>query len=75
MFSHIVGDTGMYDSFSLCLYENNGVLEMGTDYSKDKRFVWTPVQQDQWYTGKSRDLARSTVSSLLLIRVSLHLRH
>jgi hypothetical protein len=50
VFSHIVGDTGMYDSFSLCLYENNGILELGTDYSKDNRFVWTPIQQDQWYT-------------------------
>jgi hypothetical protein len=35
----------------MCLYQNNGVLNLGQDFSKDSRFQWTPIQQDVWYTG------------------------
>jgi hypothetical protein len=30
---------------------NGGVLAIGDDYSKDKRFQWTDIVEDQWYTG------------------------
>jgi len=50
-----IGTYNYYDSFSLCIYGNNGLLEIGTDYSSDSRFVWTPVQTVDgslmaWYT-------------------------
>jgi len=46
----IVSDFSLYDSFDLCLYVNNGLLNIGKDYSNDTRFQWAPIQEDQWYT-------------------------
>lgn len=51
----LIGDFNLYDSFSMCLATqsggNGGVLAIGDDYSKDTRFQWTDIVQDQWYTG------------------------
>lgn len=50
VFDTLVGDFNLYDSFDMCLFQNNGVLNLGQDFSKDSRFQWTPIQQDVWYT-------------------------
>jgi len=36
----------IYDSFSMCLYQNDGVMEIGTDYYSNnyKDYEWTEVQ-------------------------------
>jgi len=28
---------------------NNGIMEIGQDYSKDSCFIWTPIETEQWY--------------------------
>jgi len=52
----------LYTSFDLCLGTNNGIMGIGDDYSKDPRFVWTPIQEDQWYTVYMTDWRIGTVS-------------
>jgi hypothetical protein len=40
----------------MCLRPRGGALELGVDYSKDKRFVWTPISQQQWYSVDISDI-------------------
>jgi hypothetical protein len=45
-----ISEFNLYDSFSLCLLENGGTMEIGTNYSGNPDFVWTPIEEDQWYS-------------------------
>jgi len=47
VFEHLVGDLGWYDGFSMCLLQNGGTLSLGVDHSKDPRFKWTEISNEQ----------------------------
>ena len=46
----------MPDAFSMCLLTKGGTLSLGVDYSKDSRFRWTDITQEQWYTVTLNDI-------------------
>jgi len=66
-------DYNLYDSFSMCLFDDGGVLGLGTDWSKDSRFKWTTVQDDKWFIGML--IMRCILDVILLNLISVAWRH
>jgi len=42
-----INENNFYDSFSICLFNDSGIMEVGTNYysSANKQYQWTPVYQ------------------------------
>eukprot|EP01111_Echinosteliopsis_oligospora_P006027 TRINITY_DN1995_c0_g1_i1.p1 TRINITY_DN1995_c0_g1~~TRINITY_DN1995_c0_g1_i1.p1 ORF type:complete len:413 (-),score=127.06 TRINITY_DN1995_c0_g1_i1:8-1246(-) len=68
---HMAFDLKIYDSFSLCLRPDNGIMDIGTNYQGDSRFEWTDVSGDDWYTVEMEDFFINN-QSLGLSRFSLN---
>ncbi len=47
VFEHLVGEYYWYDAFSLCLYQNNGVLSLGVDYANVCIIIFQHKQHHQ----------------------------
>jgi len=58
----IFDEYNLYNSFDLCLGTSGGVMAIGDNYKGDSRFVWTPIQEDQWYTVWMTDWRIGSVS-------------
>jgi hypothetical protein len=48
----IVEQKDAYDSFSMCLVEENGVMSMGMDFSGTSDIKWTAITLKEYYSGK-----------------------
>jgi len=53
---HFAEELKLYDSFSLCLTNENPVMEIGTDYQGNDAYDWTKVSGDDWYSVEMEDL-------------------
>jgi len=67
-FDQIVDQTGIYNSFSMCLENLAGVttdagyMDLGVDYSTDDSFAWTPVVEQLYYSVTVEDFGIDGVS-------------
>lgn len=59
-FDQYVYDYSWYPGFSLCLNTQNGdhggALSLGVDYSKDSRFVFTSLTEEEWWNIALNDI-------------------
>jgi len=44
------------NAFSMCLQEQNAVMSIGIDYSKNPGFQWTPIVKQEYYNVQITDL-------------------
>jgi len=49
VFDNLVSQTGILNTFSMCLIDGAGTLTMGVDYSTNANFSWTPIIRQEWY--------------------------
>jgi len=48
-FAHLVAQTGIANTFSMCLVNNEGVMSMGIDYSTNPSFAWVDLINETFY--------------------------